>query len=178
MASSTAFHGCCPIYKCHIINGFRSSLYPLVWSWDQRWSDSDQNTELQTNTQHHPAASAALVLCETEVAAKPSQVNHYCSIGKFSCLPMDIICCGEAQLWTPGTITCGTKAYLLDSSFNMVIHYTDMICLVGCTSLPCTAVLFGYIIVAFPCNYILKHRKHYLYDYIMLLITLLVKLVY
>lgn len=69
-----------------------------------------QNTLIWTEVKHRSMLTCMLVrartrsitslyflllcsLVKTEVAAQPSRVNHYCSAGKFSRPPMDVLCC-------------------------------------------------------------------------------------
>lgn len=78
VASSAAFHGCCHIINRYIINRSRSSLQSLVWSWDQRWSDSDQTLRYESSkatSQHTTSPQFPLVWSLMKQRLQPSRVR-------------------------------------------------------------------------------------------------------
>ncbi len=120
----------------HIINRSRSSLNPLVWSWDQRWCDSEQNTEIwikQSNILAHnnTPISSSLVPGETKVAAKPNQVNRYCSIGKFSLTTHGYYLLLEGVALNSQVNYKRNKGIFIGIIFQCDVHYIDVMCSVG-----------------------------------------------
>lgn len=107
---------------------------PPLWSWDQRWSDSD-HWDINWETQHlHAQNQPSFLSCGPSVKQR-LQTSRVRSIvialwGNLVCL-LWISSIVRTKISTPKSITFRTKAYLLESPLNVAVHYNNVMHSVG-----------------------------------------------